>query len=147
MGLYRIGTAARLSGVAVTTVRNWERRYGVVCAARTPGGQRLYTRTDVEQLRRLREWVEEGLSSGEAHNLLRDSPDGPEPDRGEVSGWQARAEARRLRTAAAATHARAADERARAIDALSALAERTDGEHRDRLLSLVQQARAREERR
>lgn len=34
MALYRIGTAARLSGLEAATLRNWEQRYGVVATNR-----------------------------------------------------------------------------------------------------------------
>jgi MerR family transcriptional regulator, light-induced transcriptional regulator len=50
----RSGTAARLSGVPVATLRVWERRYGVVAAPKTPTGQRLYSGHDVQRLRLLK---------------------------------------------------------------------------------------------
>ena len=44
-----IGEVAKSFGVAVSTVRNWERR-GHITAIRTPGGQRRFRRTDIEAL-------------------------------------------------------------------------------------------------
>ena len=37
----RSGTAARLAGLPVTTLRVWERRYGVVAPAKTVTGQQI----------------------------------------------------------------------------------------------------------
>ena len=44
-----IGEVAKSFGVAVSTVRNWEKR-GRITAIRTPGGQRRFRRTDIEAL-------------------------------------------------------------------------------------------------
>jgi excisionase family DNA binding protein len=44
-----IGEVARCFGVAVSTVRNWEKQ-GLVEAIRTPGGQRRFRRADIENL-------------------------------------------------------------------------------------------------
>jgi DNA-binding transcriptional MerR regulator len=100
--IYRIGTAARLSGVHAMTIRNWERRYGVVTAARGQGRQRLYSPTDIDRLRWLREQTESGLSAGEAHALLRDRLTSIA---GDGAGAGLRDEARRLRAQAAETRA------------------------------------------
>ncbi|HEU4899931.1 MAG TPA: MerR family transcriptional regulator [Actinomycetota bacterium] len=71
MSLYRIGTASRRSGLPIATLRNWELRYGLVTPIRTPGGQRLYSDDNIERLRALKVLVDQGLSAGEAHNVLR----------------------------------------------------------------------------
>ena len=44
----RIGAVARRTGVAVTTLRAWESRYGVLRPGRTEGGHRLYSEEDYE---------------------------------------------------------------------------------------------------
>lgn len=44
-----IGETARLLGVSVDTVREWERQ-GVIASSRTPGNQRRFRRSDVEAL-------------------------------------------------------------------------------------------------
>jgi MerR family transcriptional regulator, light-induced transcriptional regulator len=119
--LYRIGTAARLSGLPIATLRNWEQRYGDVRAARSDGRQRLYSRDDIDLLRQLKEWVDGGLSAGEAHALLRDRASRGVVPSSEPSGHWVREEARRVRAAAAAAHARAAAERARSAEVLEAL--------------------------
>ena len=60
----RSGTAARLAGLPVTTLRVWERRYGVVAAAKTESGQRVYSPHDVARLRLLRQLTHAGHAIG-----------------------------------------------------------------------------------
>jgi DNA-binding transcriptional MerR regulator len=59
-------------GVPTATLRTWEERYGVVAPERSPGGHRLYTRDQVEQLRFILRNVEHGLQPADAHRLLAD---------------------------------------------------------------------------
>jgi DNA-binding transcriptional MerR regulator len=78
----RSGTAARLAGVPVSTLRVWERRYGVVAAPKTATGQRLYSSHDVQRLRVLKQLTTSGHAIGtiagldlEAlHSLAADTP-------------------------------------------------------------------------
>lgn len=60
----RSGTAARLAGLPVTTLRVWERRYGVVAAVKTQSGQRMYSPHDVARLRLLRQLTHAGHAIG-----------------------------------------------------------------------------------
>ncbi len=60
----RSGTAARLAGLPVTTLRVWERRYGVVAATKTETGQRIYSQHDVARLRLLRRLTRSGHAIG-----------------------------------------------------------------------------------
>jgi DNA-binding transcriptional MerR regulator len=96
--VFRIGTASRLSGIDAMTLRNWERRYGVVVASRGPGGQRLYSLEELDRLRWLRSRIEAGLSPGEGHALLRETLRRGKPS---LSGSRVREESQRLRTEAA----------------------------------------------
>ena len=57
-------------GIPVPTLRNWEERYGLVKPERSGGGHRLFTRSQVEQLRFVRERIDEGAQAAEAHRLL-----------------------------------------------------------------------------
>jgi DNA-binding transcriptional MerR regulator len=68
--VYGIGAVERMLGISAATVRNWEERYGLVKPERSPGGHRLYTRTQVEQLRFLKDQVDGGVQPVEAHRLL-----------------------------------------------------------------------------
>jgi DNA-binding transcriptional MerR regulator len=60
----RSGTAARLAGLPVATLRVWERRYGVVEAPKTEHGQRLYSNHDVIRLRLIRQLTHAGHAIG-----------------------------------------------------------------------------------
>jgi CheY-like chemotaxis protein len=82
--IYSIGAVARMLDLSVATIRNWEERYAVVVPGRSAGGQRLYSRDQVEQLRYVASQIAQGLSAADAHRLLgeRDSPGTlPEEDR------------------------------------------------------------------
>ena len=68
----RSGSAARMAGVPVATLRVWERRYGVVAAPKTATGQRLYTAHDVQRLRLLRQLTERGHAIGTIATLALD---------------------------------------------------------------------------
>jgi DNA-binding transcriptional MerR regulator len=58
--------------LAPATIRTWEARYRLVQPARSEGGQRLYSREQVEQLRFIRGCVDGGRRPAEAHRLLAD---------------------------------------------------------------------------
>lgn len=52
-GWMSIGALARATGIAVETLRTWERRYGVPSPERKPSGHRLYPASAVDHLRRV----------------------------------------------------------------------------------------------
>jgi MerR family transcriptional regulator, light-induced transcriptional regulator len=66
----RVGELARRVGVAPETLRAWERRYGVLRPARTPGGYRVYGSDDELRALRMRELIESGWAAGEAAQSL-----------------------------------------------------------------------------
>lgn len=57
-------------GIPTSTLRGWEERYGVVTPNRSEGSQRLYSRSQVEQLRFIKGHIESGSSAADAHRLL-----------------------------------------------------------------------------
>jgi MerR family transcriptional regulator, light-induced transcriptional regulator len=69
----RSGTAARLAGLPVTTLRVWERRYSVVAAHKTSAGQRLYSSHDVSRLRLMRQLTLSGHAIGTIASLELDA--------------------------------------------------------------------------
>jgi DNA-binding transcriptional MerR regulator len=69
--VFTIGSAARLLHVPVATIRTWEKRYGLVVPARSNGGQRLYTREQLDQLRFVVARIGEGMRPAEAYRLLQ----------------------------------------------------------------------------
>jgi DNA-binding transcriptional MerR regulator len=78
-GIYSIGAVARILGVPAQTLRAWEERYRQVVPARSEGGQRLYSRDQVDQLLFVRSQVEQGLQPADAHRLLAQQQLGASP--------------------------------------------------------------------
>jgi len=69
-GVYSIGAVARMLGIPAPTLRAWEDRYHQVVPARSSGGQRLYSRAQVDQLSFVRDQIQQGLQPADAHRLL-----------------------------------------------------------------------------
>nr|WP_330212940.1 MerR family transcriptional regulator [Pseudomonas sp. Z18(2022)] len=68
--LFPIREVARLTGVNPVTLRAWERRYGLIQPIRTESGHRLYSRTDVETVHRILDWIERGVSVSKVGKIL-----------------------------------------------------------------------------
>ena len=66
---YRTGTAARLAGVPVETLRVWERRYGISDTVRSARGQRLYSDEQVRRLALIKQLVDRGHGVGSLARL------------------------------------------------------------------------------
>ncbi len=64
--LYNIGVVTRLTGIPITTLHAWERRYGFPHSSRTIGGHRLYSEKDIAQLRWVKTQVDAGLATSQA---------------------------------------------------------------------------------
>jgi len=72
-GSLRIGEVARRTGVAVATLRAWERRYGLLDPDRTGGGHRLYREADIERVKAMSRLLDEGWSAAAAaREVLRE---------------------------------------------------------------------------
>jgi DNA-binding transcriptional MerR regulator len=69
-GIYSIGAVARMLGVPTQTLRAWEDRYQQIVPTRSGGGQRLYSRDQVDQLSFSRNQIEQGLQPADAHRVL-----------------------------------------------------------------------------
>ena len=69
LSTYRIGAAARLTGLSEHLIRVWERRYGAVEPHRTDTGIRLYSDGDVARLRLLKRATERGHAIGTVAQL------------------------------------------------------------------------------
>lgn len=70
---YRSGTAARLSGIPVETLRVWERRYQVVGPALSEHGQRLYSSQDIQRLTLIKQLVDMGHPIGQIAGLTTEA--------------------------------------------------------------------------
>lgn len=72
VGVYSIHAVAESTGVTQTTLRHWEKAYGLIVPTRTQGGHRLYSQDDVERIKWLKRKIDDdGLQTGAAHVLLR----------------------------------------------------------------------------
>ncbi|WP_313034601.1 MerR family transcriptional regulator, partial [Massilia alkalitolerans] len=69
--VYRAGTAARMAGLPVETLRVWERRYQISDTQRSTHGQRLYSTEQVERLALLKQLVDQGHGIGLLASLSR----------------------------------------------------------------------------
>lgn len=69
-GLYPIRTVSAATGVNAVTLRAWERRYGLLKPRRTPKGHRLYTREQIDTIRRVVELLAQGIAISQVKPLL-----------------------------------------------------------------------------
>lgn len=67
--MYRAGTAARLSGIPVETLRVWERRYGLLRPRRSASGHREYSAEEVSHLTLIKQLVDRGNPIGAIAHL------------------------------------------------------------------------------
>jgi DNA-binding transcriptional MerR regulator len=81
----RVGELARRVGVAPETLRAWERRYGVLRPARTPGGYRVYGADDERRARRMRELIDSGWAAGEAAHAVTGTAEAAESPSGDAA--------------------------------------------------------------
>ena len=56
-GVYKIGVVSRQTGLSPSTLRLWEDQYGLLAPARTRGGTRLYSQSDLERVLYVRHLV------------------------------------------------------------------------------------------
>ncbi|MFJ9624862.1 MerR family transcriptional regulator [Streptomyces sp. NPDC101181] len=113
------GEVARLLGVAPTTLRSWDRRYGIGPAARQGGRHRRWTAADVDVLRTMCRLTSAGTPPAEAARAARA---GVDPPAGRVSRapgplplGRARQECRGLARAAVRLDSQAMDEQLTAV--------------------------------
>ena len=74
-----IGELARRSGLAVSTIRAWEQRYGLLSPARSAGGHRRYSAEDLRRLRAAQALVEQGVSRSAAAGQAMEGGSGAAP--------------------------------------------------------------------
>jgi len=67
--VYVISVAAELAGVHPQTLRIYERK-GLLAPARTGGGSRRYSESDIDMLRRIQELTNEGLNLAGVQRVL-----------------------------------------------------------------------------
>lgn len=82
--MYTIKQAARLTGVPETSLRAWERRYGVVVPHRNASGYRVYDEAALAAVSTMRRLVDDGWSPADAAVAVRDGTAPAFPDDGAV---------------------------------------------------------------
>lgn len=70
MALYTIGEVAVLCDINPVTLRAWQRRYGLLKPQRTDGGHRLFDDADIERIREIKRWIENGVQVSKVNALL-----------------------------------------------------------------------------
>ena len=88
-GKLSIGALSRATGIAIETLRTWERRYGFPVPERKPSGHRVYSLASVPRLRRIAEALDRGhraaevvtASDGDLVQLLEATGASPGPSR------------------------------------------------------------------
>lgn len=81
-GLYTTSEVEQRTGVPATTLRQWERRYGIPHPVRNESGYRLYSAADLSRIDFLQARLSEGISISRAAQLCREHFGGaeqPEP--------------------------------------------------------------------
>jgi DNA-binding transcriptional MerR regulator/methylmalonyl-CoA mutase cobalamin-binding subunit len=83
LGVYTIAEVEERTGLSSALLRQWERRYGFPRPERSPGGHRLYSKTDLEALRHIKQWIAEGVTPSQAikrylESLTQEGPRSPE---------------------------------------------------------------------
>ena len=61
-----VTVAARRLGLSPSTLRSWERRYGLGPSLRTPGGHRRYSAADLAALQQLQQLIADGMATATA---------------------------------------------------------------------------------
>jgi DNA-binding transcriptional MerR regulator len=87
MSKFPIRVLSELSGVPATTLRAWERRYGLLKPKRTPKGHRLYDNADLETVRQVIQLLEENHPISKAAGILRDGAPEIHGGNGIASSW------------------------------------------------------------
>jgi len=93
MNNYPIRTISELTGVPTTTLRAWERRYGLLKPERTAKGHRLYGAQDIELVKQVVKLLKNSHTISEAIRIIRNpelSAVGTSPVDGHWSGYQQR---------------------------------------------------------
>ena len=70
--------AAQMTGVAPSTVRAWEQRYGVIAPERTASGYRLYDEDSIQRLRLMSTLIGAGWSAAQAAERVKSRGDDAE---------------------------------------------------------------------
>ncbi len=79
VAVYTVKQAAQMTGVAPSTVRAWEQRYGVIAPERSASGYRLYDEQAIRRLRLMAGLIDAGWSAAQAAERVKTSGDAATP--------------------------------------------------------------------
>ncbi|HWI61041.1 MAG TPA: MerR family transcriptional regulator [Symbiobacteriaceae bacterium] len=83
--LYNLKAVVQQTGIPAQSLRAWEKRYGILTPVRKPNGHRVYPRSEVEKLLRLKALMARGMTISQAAAQLEHAPaPAPEVPGGEV---------------------------------------------------------------
>lgn len=69
--IFPIRILAEKTGINSITLRAWERRYGLLKPKRDPKGHRLYSQADIDKVKRIVTYVEQGVAISQVKKLLK----------------------------------------------------------------------------
>lgn len=69
-GKYTVNEVEERTGVPATTLRQWERRYGVPKPERSDAGYRLYSDDDIADIRTIKAHVDDGVPASRAAQMV-----------------------------------------------------------------------------
>ncbi len=53
------------------TLRAWQRRYGLLKPQRTDGGHRLFNDADIDRIREIKRWIDNGVQVSKVKNAAQ----------------------------------------------------------------------------
>jgi DNA-binding transcriptional MerR regulator len=62
MAVYPMATVVKITGVAAPKLRFWETKYRLIRPGRDPIGRRLYSKNDVQRIKRIKQMLDDGLN-------------------------------------------------------------------------------------
>lgn len=90
--MYNLKAVVQQTGIPAQSLRAWEKRYGIVTPVRKANGHRVYPRSEVDKLLRLKALMARGMTISQAAAQLDYAPEAaeaPAPDGGEVDRLRA----------------------------------------------------------
>lgn len=81
-GKYTVNEVEERTGVPATTLRQWERRYGLPMPERSESGYRLYGDIDLDDIREMKAHVDDGVPASRAAAMVKERAQplvGPRP--------------------------------------------------------------------
>lgn len=71
-GKYTVNEVEERTGVPATTLRQWERRYGLPLPERSDAGYRLYGDDDLDDIRAMKAHVDDGVPASRAAEMVKE---------------------------------------------------------------------------